>query len=310
MSTRELDAAHLETIRDLANARDRDDASIDEITLRAALAETVAEIDRVHERQRQRAVGVERPTSWRPCCGSCKGERLIEFGFERPGPERGWRCADCSIVWDGTELGALERQTAGVDELLAEYVAAHPRALPSQTSVAALLDWNAERLRAAGVGAPGRSIATRAFARMEALFALVEARTPETRPGCTRADYYEPREPDDPVPDPPMPVELETAKRLGRFRRGRGADWLWVEPLPDGRALSLLPWGAGGFQLSIGRLGSGFHDDSWCYLAEMEAAAWLAVLTWNGSGEPEGWYRHPATGRRREGGDPRKETTR
>jgi hypothetical protein len=57
MSTRTLDAAHLETIRDLANARDRDDASIDEITLRAALAETVAETDRLHDQLR--AAGVE-----------------------------------------------------------------------------------------------------------------------------------------------------------------------------------------------------------------------------------------------------------
>lgn len=44
---RELSAAHLRTIRDLANARDGDDASIVEITLRAALAETLAEIDRL-----------------------------------------------------------------------------------------------------------------------------------------------------------------------------------------------------------------------------------------------------------------------
>jgi hypothetical protein len=52
---RELDAAHLETIRDLANAPDRDEASIDEVTLRAALAETVAEIDRLRARPRPRS---------------------------------------------------------------------------------------------------------------------------------------------------------------------------------------------------------------------------------------------------------------
>lgn len=28
---------------------------------------------------------------------------------------------------------------------------------------------------------------------------------------------------------------------------------------------------------------------------------------WNGEGEPEGWYRHRKTGRRRPGGDPEKE---
>lgn len=40
--------SHLETIRELARAPDRPEAEITEITLRAALAETVAEIDRLH----------------------------------------------------------------------------------------------------------------------------------------------------------------------------------------------------------------------------------------------------------------------
>src|SRR5688572_7310260 len=106
------------------------------------------------------------------------------------------------------------------------------------------------------------------------------------------------------------PVEIELARRIGYYRRSRGHDYLWIEPLRDGRAVSLLPWGAGGVQLSIGRLGSGFHDDTWVYTAELAGAAWRAALTWDGTGEPDGWYRHPASGRRREGGDPTKETTR
>jgi len=43
----ELDDEHLETIRELAAAPDRPEAEVTEITLRAALAETVAELDRL-----------------------------------------------------------------------------------------------------------------------------------------------------------------------------------------------------------------------------------------------------------------------
>jgi hypothetical protein len=100
--------------------------------------------------------------------------------------------------------------------------------------------------------------------------------------------------------------ELSLAEQLGRIRRYRGADYLWVEPLADGRVLTLLPWNGSGYQLSIGTFGLGW-DDSWIYLAEMEAAAWRAALGWDGEGEPEGWYRHPASGRRRDDGDPRME---
>lgn len=102
-------------------------------------------------------------------------------------------------------------------------------------------------------------------------------------------------------------LELETTERIGGYRRARGADYLWVEPLPDGRAVSLLPWNGAGYQLAIGMLGSGFHDDTWYYLAEMSDAAWRAALGWDGEGEPEGWFRHPASGRRRDDGDPRME---
>jgi hypothetical protein len=39
--------------------------------------------------------------------------------------------------------------TRSLDVLLAEYLLEHPAALPSQTSVAALLEWNGDRIRAA-----------------------------------------------------------------------------------------------------------------------------------------------------------------
>lgn len=62
--------AHLETVRVLANAPDRDDAGITEITLRAALAETVAEIDRLRAREQalleQREEILFMVTAWVP----------------------------------------------------------------------------------------------------------------------------------------------------------------------------------------------------------------------------------------------------
>lgn len=44
-----------------------------------------------------------------------------------------------------------------------------------------------------------------------------------------------------------------------------------------------------------------FLDDVWCYHEPEQA--YEAIRAWNGAGEPEGWHRHPRTGRRRPGGD-------
>lgn len=43
------------------------------------------------------------------------------------------------------------------------------------------------------------------------------------------------------------------------------------------------------------------YEDRWCY-HDLEAAK-KAFDEWDGIGEPDGWHRHPKTGRRREGGD-------
>jgi hypothetical protein len=51
------------------------------------------------------------------------------------------------------------------------------------------------------------------------------------------------------------------------------------------------------------------HGDRWCYSSY--AAALMGLNEWaarGGEGEPIGWHRHPDTGRRREHGDPAKET--
>jgi hypothetical protein len=50
------------------------------------------------------------------------------------------------------------------------------------------------------------------------------------------------------------------------------------------------------------------HGDRWCY--ESREAAMIALFAWEhrgGEGEPNGWHRHPISGRRRPGGDPSKE---
>lgn len=41
------------------------------------------------------------------------------------------------------------------------------------------------------------------------------------------------------------------------------------------------------------------YDDRWCY--HDYATAKAALDAWDGEGEPNGWHRHPATGRRRDG---------
>lgn len=40
------------------------------------------------------------------------------------------------------------------------------------------------------------------------------------------------------------------------------------------------------------------YSDRWCYRCAEEAVEALAA--WDGTGEPAGWHRHPASGRRRD----------
>ncbi len=48
-----------------------------------------------------------------------------------------------------------------------------------------------------------------------------------------------------------------------------------------------------------------YYDQMYCY--HDTAKAVVQALAWDGSGDPEGWYRHINTGRRRPDGDPAKE---
>lgn len=47
------------------------------------------------------------------------------------------------------------------------------------------------------------------------------------------------------------------------------------------------------------------YRDRWCYQDAVSALAALAA--WDGVGEPMGWHRHPATGRRRPAGNAARE---
>lgn len=40
------------------------------------------------------------------------------------------------------------------------------------------------------------------------------------------------------------------------------------------------------------------YEDRWCYKSAEDALS--ALNAWDGAGEPDGWHRHPMTGRRRE----------
>lgn len=42
------------------------------------------------------------------------------------------------------------------------------------------------------------------------------------------------------------------------------------------------------------------YEDRWCY--HDFASALAALIQWDGTGEPDGWHRHPKSGRRREAG--------
>lgn len=85
--------------------------------------------------------------------------------------------------------------------------------------------------------------------------------------------------------------------------------WLHRRVLDDGRVIYLVPLGHGLLQLAVSAyLGAGSYDEAWYY--EDHHAAWRAALEWQpppflftpGPDEPAGWYRHPATGRRRRDG--------
>lgn len=59
--------------------------------------------------------------------------------------------------------------------------------------------------------------------------------------------------------------------------------------------------------ITIGPIGEDSYTEHWCYENPVQAV--LAAAEWNPleTQEPEGWFRHARSGRRRPGGDPEKE---
>ncbi len=117
------------------------------------------------------------------------------------------------------------------------------------------------------------------------------------------------------VTEPVEPGELLAAKLLGiaayqsPFEPGVDIEdpkrrwYLHRRELPNGHTLYLEPMLPG--HLSLCLAPDEWNFDRWCY--HDHDAAWRAVLGWNGKGDPEGWYRHPRSGRRRHESDPDRE---
>jgi hypothetical protein len=91
----------------------------------------------------------------------------------------------------------------------------------------------------------------------------------------------------------------DAAEPLGAY-----LDWLRahggyrsVQLLPNGRWAGVLQF-MFSHAIVCGRVGDDVgYDGRWCYDSEAEALA--ALEAWDGTGEPDGWRRHPDTGRRR-----------
>ena len=73
-------------------------------------------------------------------------------------------------------------------------------------------------------------------------------------------------------------------------------DYTDLRLLPDGRYAGIAKFMFTSAVI-VGTIGDiyGF-DDRWCYHSTAEAVA--ALNAWDGTGEPKGWHRHPASGRR------------
>ncbi|MEX3859678.1 hypothetical protein AB3X94_37445 [Paraburkholderia sp. BR10923] len=73
--------------------------------------------------------------------------------------------------------------------------------------------------------------------------------------------------------------------------------------LADGRICAIMPMAA--IDVLCVDINAWGHND--CYYYNANAGAASALEKWDGKGEPEGWFRHPPSGRRRTNGDPTRE---
>jgi hypothetical protein len=75
----------------------------------------------------------------------------------------------------------------------------------------------------------------------------------------------------------------------------------------DGFEIVVTTMTFGKARLCYGQVGDAGYQDAFCY--EDPARAIEAAKVWDGESDPlDGWHRNPITGRRRPGGDPKKET--
>lgn len=84
---------------------------------------------------------------------------------------------------------------------------------------------------------------------------------------------------------------------------------LYRRELGDEYEVVVYPMTFGKARLCIGRVGDAGYERGYCY--ENPAIAVSAAVLWNGQGDPlDGWHREVSSGRRRQNGDPTKETVR
>lgn len=93
---------------------------------------------------------------------------------------------------------------------------------------------------------------------------------------------------------------IDDARFLSALKNDYG--YLAPRPIGNGRWAAVLPF-IFTSAIVIGRMGCWeTYNDRWCYHDKLDALR--ALGAWDGVGEPEGWHRHPATGRRRTEGNP------
>jgi len=80
------------------------------------------------------------------------------------------------------------------------------------------------------------------------------------------------------------------------------ADYLASKVLRGGRVAWVIPMTFGKGRIIVQcDVFAACYEDCWCYDDREKAIS--ALDAWNGEGEPAGWIRHPASGRRRPDGD-------
>lgn len=85
------------------------------------------------------------------------------------------------------------------------------------------------------------------------------------------------------------------------------SEFLAVRKLPDGRALAVVQMTFGKARLCLGPGDLVTYDIGWCYDDPEVAVSELKRWDPTKEKEPNGWMREPHSGRRRPGGDPKKE---